>query len=104
MSCDFRPRTATWLGIFRPTLERMAGRAGLGIAGQVGHLGRAQAGVGEILTSELDAPVVEDPPGSSPHSPRASSTAFWRSYLGGCRGTRVPSNDEKPRLDGASRV
>jgi len=81
----------------------MAGRAGLGIAEQVGHLGRAQAGVGEILTSELDAPVVEDPQ-EARRAALASSTAFWRSYLGGCRGTRIPSNDEKRMLDGASQV
>src|SRR5438876_1915287 len=48
-------------GLSRKALERKAERADLGIAKHAGYLGQVQAGVAEILTSEIGAQVIEDP-------------------------------------------
>src|SRR6266404_5843576 len=47
-------------GLSRKALARKAEYADLGIAEHAGYLGQAQAGVAEILTSEIGAHDIED--------------------------------------------
>src|SRR5438874_8308441 len=62
MLCEFRPGSLSHLvwRLTRPTPERMAEGAGVGVAEEVGDFGEAQALVAEVLLGEIGAQLVED--------------------------------------------